>query len=153
MWNKDFLTYAFFTSSIFKGPFVDRPSIVLSEAEPTAYDSSLDSISLGLCHFLFLLLVQFESSLHSNPFVEFLKKDSSHDLNYQVYHLFPNVAWKVVPECSSKSSEKLSRLNLPEWLKKKQTSIWKYTGKKSQDLLKNWEDPKLLSLILIFHFP
>lgn len=77
-------TYAFLTSSIFKGPVGGRPRIVLSERDPMAHESSSDSTSLGVSHLLALLFSQLERSLHSNPDVEFWKEDSCRDLKVQV---------------------------------------------------------------------
>lgn len=105
-------THAFLTSSIFRGPVGGKPRIVLSEHDPTVYDSSSDSVSL-LAFTVLHLYFQLGCSLHSNPDVELWEKESHDELEDQVYHLLPNEAWKNGSECSSKSSAKLSFLNLP----------------------------------------
>lgn len=102
-------TYAFLTSSSFKWPVRGRPRIALSGHDPTAYGSSLDSLSLERSHSSVLWLVQSDFSLHSNPNSELRKVKSP--LKDQVYHFFLNTVWKIVSGWS-KSSEKIF-LNLP----------------------------------------
>jgi hypothetical protein len=101
-------TYAFLTSSIFKGPVRGRPRIVLSEWDPTEYDALPDSVSRLASHSLYLWSFHFGGSLHSNP-------DGSpwKDLLDHVYHLFPNVAWKTVSGSPEYCAE-LSLLSLPD---------------------------------------